>query len=550
MATPHLFFFFSLIFLCNPHKIHSSTCTLDFSQFPYEAQAECFDIAASSFPVLSAQTCCRSALQSLFQSMAISANKSRSTFLEPAEAQDCSTTFQSLHNRIDLSSCGLQNFISASTINSCSKDVDSVINALGNERYNALQSNCGGLSSANYSDDACFNCLGSYRESLQALREADGSNGRGCGEALLVSLASSNIDSPNWVHGTFSCLWDEIEFPWPDQNQNKGHLLGSRKLLAIITVAVCLVIITPILYKITRKQLNDASEKEMDSLSVIILKKRLEDESRITFTCSDLYVFSQDEMKKATNSFDHLNLIREGTTGKFYVGIMPSGMRAAIKRINDGVKLHDFIDEICRKAKIRHPNLVSTLGYCDRSADQCLVYEYCVNGDLERWLLGERRTPILTWEHRLRISIEIARGLWFLHNNRLEKMVHGDIKLTNILLNEKLEAKLSDSIFSKSKQKGPNGLDTMANDVFNFGVVLLQILTGRKPTSLVNEAREAVLKGGDIIAMADPHLDGAYISAEFQTILSLAVLCTTPNERERPHMDEILRKLEETQILV
>ena len=71
-----------------------------------------------------------------------------------------------------------------------------------------------------------------------------------------------------------------------------------------------------------------------------------------------------------------------------YAGIMPSGMKAAIKRLNEGIELHNFIDEICRKAKIRHPNLVSTVGCCD-SGDECLVYEYCVNGDLSSWLLGK-----------------------------------------------------------------------------------------------------------------------------------------------------------------
>lgn len=74
--------------------------------------------------------------------------------------------------------------------------------------------------------------------------------------------------------------------------------------------------------------------------------------------------------------------------GKVYIATMPSGMRAAIKRINDGVNLRDFMDEIHRKAKIRHPNLVGIMGYCDRG-DQCLVYEYCVNGNLAQWLIGK-----------------------------------------------------------------------------------------------------------------------------------------------------------------
>ncbi|KAK7838706.1 protein strubbelig-receptor family 8 [Quercus suber] len=480
-------FLFIFIFLSKSHRINSSTCKLNFSQFPYEAQSECFDIAANSVPSSVTKACCSSALQSLFKAMAIEANHSGSIFLELAEAKDCSNTFQNLHQSSNLAKCELQDLISSSTAELCSSTIDAIISFLGIERYNAFRSNCTNLYANNYSDETCFNCVMSYRQSLQALRKGDSSNGNRCNEALLVSLASSDVDSQNWVQGTFSCLWNEIE-----------NLLDSKALLATVIVAAVLVILAPLLYILTRKQIQYASEKDLKNLS-----------------------------------------------GKMYVGIMPSGMKAAIKRLNEGIELHNFIDEICRKAKIRHPNLVSTVGCCD-SGDECLVYEYCVNGDLSSWLLGDKRTVILTWERRMQIFIGIARGLWFLHTNPLEKIVHGDIKLANILLTEKLEPKISDPILSNYKLKKTERMETTANDVFNFGVVLLQLLTGRKPESL---ARNAMMKGGSTSAMADPCLNGAYIVTEFQNVLSIAVQCTTPNEQERPNMEEVLQKLEETQIL-
>ncbi|KAM3714348.1 hypothetical protein ACB098_01G327500 [Castanea mollissima] len=496
------------------------------------------------------KACCSSALQSLFKAMAIEANHSGSIFLQLPEAKDCSNTFQNLHQSSNLAKCELQDLISSSTAELCSSNIDSIISFLGIERYNAFQSNCTNLYASNYSDETCFNCVMSYRQSLQALKKGDSSNGNRCNEALLVSLARSDVDSQNLVQGTFSCLWNEIE-----------HLLDSKALLATVIVAAVLVILAPLLYILTRKQIQYASEKDLKNLSGEIHDRLVvfntasfepEDEAKRPLNCSDLYIFSPDEMAKATDSFNNSNLIGEGTlencSGKMYVGIMPSGMKAAIKRLNEGIELHNFIDEICRKAKIRHPNLVSTVGCCDRG-DDCLVYEYCVNGDLSSWLLGDKRTVILTWERRMQIFIGIARGLWFLHTNPLEKLVHGDIKLANILLTEKLEPKISDRILSSYKLKKPERMETTANDVFNFGVVLLQLLTGRKPESLVEEARNAIMKGGSISAMADPCLNGAYIVTEFQNVLSIAVQCTTPYEQERPNMEEVLQKLEETQIL-
>ncbi|BBH08600.1 STRUBBELIG-receptor family 8 [Prunus dulcis] len=477
-----------------------STCTLDFTRFPYEAQSQCFDLAEGSFTPLVMQSCCSSALQSLYQAMTIKASQSRSIFLEFAEAQNCTNIFQNLHHRTNINNCDLQDFICSSTPKLCSNNVDSVIGLLGDDMYNALLSNCKGLSSSNHSDEACFDCVVSYRQSLQALKERNRS-----------------------------------ESPWPigpTQNQNKGsikelhvipfssnttnnkcikaHILGSKKLLAIVILAAAL---------ITRKQLQYANKKDIEILSVS--KKTVEEESRSFFNCSGLYLFSQDEVLKATNHFDDSNLIGEATLGKFYVGIMPSGMPTTIKRLNQGIiKVQNFGEEVIRKAKIRHPNVVTTLGYCD-TGEHCLVYEYCVNGNLAGWLLG-----------------------------KVMEDTNLDMGTSNADIDRHCSGQDLDSNLSNCKPNETKGLQTIKNDVFDFGVVLLQVLTGKKSKSVVEEAREAILKGASISGMADPRLNGAYVSSEFRNVLSIAVRCTAPSERERPYMEEIVRKLEETQSLV
>ncbi|KAF9662755.1 hypothetical protein SADUNF_Sadunf18G0087200 [Salix dunnii] len=146
---------------------------------------------------------------------------------------------------------------------------------------------------------------------------------------------------------------------------------------------------------------------------------------------------------------------------------------------------------------------------------------------------------ILTWQQRMNISIGIARGLRYLHHNPLKKICHGDIKLTKILLNEKTEAKNSDFNLSHYKSKEKTGQEKIVNDVFDFGIVLLQIMTGRRSTSIA-EARDAVLRKGSLSGLADPQLNGAYDSTAFQNAMSVAVHCTNPNERERPNMEEVL----------
>ncbi|KAJ7955631.1 proline-rich receptor-like protein kinase PERK15 [Quillaja saponaria] len=283
--APHFVFLFFFLFLCSPHKINSCTCTLDFGQFPYEAHSECFDITAGSFQFIGMDSCCSSALQSVLKAIALKSNRSRSIFLESAEAQNCSSTFQNYHPKTHLAKCNLQDFISSSTPNLCSNNIDSIRYLIGNERFNAFQSNCKGLSFINYTDDACYNFVQAYRQSLQVLKNSDSSNGERCPEALLVSLASSDVNSPNRVQGTLSCLWNEIKLPWPKQKHNKvvGNLLGSKKVPATVIVAVTLVILVPVLYKLTKKHLQYASEKDIENLSVIALRKELEEESKSAF---------------------------------------------------------------------------------------------------------------------------------------------------------------------------------------------------------------------------------------------------------------------------
>lgn len=188
---------------------------MDFKQFPYEEHGDCFDIGMVAKPAQPEGLCCQLGLQNIFMAMAITANVSRTIFLDTIQALECNAVFQGLHTRTNLSTCKFQDFISSSTSSKCSTDVNATVGLLGIERFGGLRSSCENISKNRSSDEGCFNCLVSYRRSLQALEDAnerEGSTpGRSvCAEALLVSLASSEVASKEWVQGLFSCLWDEI----------------------------------------------------------------------------------------------------------------------------------------------------------------------------------------------------------------------------------------------------------------------------------------------------------------------------------------------------
>ncbi|KAK9149801.1 hypothetical protein Scep_008558 [Stephania cephalantha] len=335
--------------------------------------------------------------------------------------------------------------------------------------------------------------------------------------------------------------------------KKESSFFKSKKVIILSVLVLLTVILVPILYKFTRKRLGDASRKEMEDLSVRVLKSTIEEDSKNPFGDSGLYIFSNDEIAKATNSFNDSLVIGEGHMGKLYLGVLPSGMRVAVRGVNKGIKFNTILAEVNKIAKVRHPNLISILGYSDEGDTMCLVYEYCSNGSLDNWLTGDKRLPSLTWECRLQLAIGVAQGLWFLQNNPVQKMVHGDLKLTNILLNERLEPKLLDfGLPLNSKSKELHSLNNLASDdVFHFGLLLLQLFSGRitvnsNPStsrSLINEAKKAMTFGGNMSSLIDPRLNGAYDANAFPRILALALQCMVPSEHDRPSIEEVHNKL-------
>ncbi|XP_011088111.2 probable leucine-rich repeat receptor-like protein kinase At5g49770 [Sesamum indicum] len=283
--------------------------------------------------------------------------------------------------------------------------------------------------------------------------------------------------------------------------------------------------------------------------------------------------FSYEELKRSTNNFSETNEIGSGGYGKVYRGILSNGQLVAIKRAQQGSMQGglEFKTEIELLSRVHHKNVVSLVGFCFEHGEQMLVYEYIANGTLKDSLSG-RSGIRLDWMRRLRIALGAARGVQYLHDLANPPIIHRDIKSNNILLDERLNAKVADFGLSKplgeserghvtTQVKGTMGyLDpeyymtqqlTEKSDVYSFGVLLLELLTSRSPIEkgkyIVREVKQAMDMTKDMYnlqAFLDPIVASGMSSRSIEKFVDLSLRCVQESGINRPTMSEVVKEIE------
>ncbi|PIN12794.1 Serine/threonine protein kinase [Handroanthus impetiginosus] len=289
--------------------------------------------------------------------------------------------------------------------------------------------------------------------------------------------------------------------------------------------------------------------------------------------------FTYEELSGVTNGFSANNLLGEGGFGCVYKGILVDGRQVAVKQLKTGGGQgeREFRAEVEIISRIHHRHLVSLVGYCISENQRLLVYDYVPNNTLHYHLHGEGK-PVMDWASRVKVATGAAHGLAYLHEVCQPRIIHRDIKSTNILLDNNYEARVADFGLAKlaleldlythvstrvmgtfgylAPEYASTGKLTEKSDVFSFGVVLLELVTGRKPVdssqplgdeSLVEWARPLLAQALETRVfedLIDPRLGNNFIEREMFRMIEAAAACIRHSASKRPKMSQIVRALD------
>ncbi|RVW51964.1 putative leucine-rich repeat receptor-like protein kinase [Vitis vinifera] len=374
---------------------------------------------------------------------------------------------------------------------------------------------------------------------------------------------SLSLDGNPYLCKTNSCAEEE------EKQKKKGRNITVPVVASVASIASVLLLLAALAtlwrFKIRRQHGTDGKPKEE--------KKLLDSKNQC---------FSYSEVVSITDNFQ--KVLGKGGFGAVYSGHLKDGTQVAVKMLSPSsaqgyISLNLDIfgcsseQQAQLLARVHHRNLASLVGYCDEGSNMGLIYEYMANGNLEELLSG-KNAPVLSWEQRLRIAIDAAQALEYLHNGCKPPIIHRDVKTANILLNEKLQAKVGDFGMSRiipfesethvstAVVGTPGYLDpeyyitarlNEKSDVYSFGIVLLELISG-KPAIIGSHGNKdhivqwvsPIISRGEIRSIVDPRLEGDLINTNSAwKAVETAMACVPSISIQRPTMSEVVGELKE-----
>ncbi|PUZ61263.1 hypothetical protein GQ55_4G262000 [Panicum hallii var. hallii] len=288
----------------------------------------------------------------------------------------------------------------------------------------------------------------------------------------------------------------------------------------------------------------------------------------------DLPLIDLEAILAATDNFAEENKLGEGGFGPVYLGKFEDGQKVAVKRMSQrsvqGVQ--EFTNEVKLIAKLQHRNLVRLLGCCIDDDERLLIYEYMDNQSLDTFIFDEGKRRLLGWQKRFEIILGIARGLLYLHEDSRFRIIHRDMKASNVLLDRDMIPKISDFGIARmfggdqttaytlkvigtygymSPEYAMDGLFSMKSDVYSLGVIVLEIVTGKKNRGFYDPELDLTLlgyaymlwKGGRSAELVDEVMDGGFNHSEVLRCIQVALLCVDVQPRNRPTMSSVVMML-------
>ncbi|XP_052203612.1 cysteine-rich receptor-like protein kinase 10 isoform X12 [Diospyros lotus] len=347
--------------------------------------------------------------------------------------------------------------------------------------------------------------------------------------------------------------------PAPVNSPGKGGGVSSQLLIAIIVPVGVSVLVFIVGFCFIRRK----GKKEYEAVR----------ESSVVNAMSEVQSlqYSLASIQAATNNFSDDNKVGEGGFGDVYKGILPNGQELAVKRLsrNSGQGAVEFKNEVVLVAKLQHRNLVRLLGFCLEGEEKILVYEFVPNKSLDYFLFDPEKQEKLDWSRRFKIIGGIARGILYLHQDSQLKIIHRDLKTSNVLLDGDMNAKISDfgmaRIFGVDQTHGNtsrvvgtygymspeyamHGQFSMKSDVYSFGVLVLEIISGKMNSNFYESGYAEDLlsyawklwRDETPLDLLDPSLEGSYSKNEVLRCIHIALLCVQEDPEDRPSMANVI----------